>query len=289
MCAFGARGPARYFGGETALARRMHRRGGGSRRPVPRRGRRRAVRRAAGRPRPGPGPRDTPRPVGGVPGPAPGQRPGGPGPGRAADPARPAHAGGPGRPAVRRRGRPVRRRGRGRAPAGQRPRFPAAGGAPPAEDLSVVREFDPPEPLAEPVVFAAKALAERMHEGLAARGLSCVRVQVRAAWADGRESRRLWRHDGFLSAAAVADRVRWQLDGWRPRCGTDGDRAPAASRSCGWCRTRSSAPPVTSSRSGERPWSATGWRGPPCASRPSSGTRRYCARSQMAGGISASR
>jgi protein ImuB len=87
---------------------------------------------------------------------------------------------------------------------------------PPAEDLSVVQEFDPPEPLAEPVVFAAKALAERMHQGLADRGLTCVRVQVRAACADGRQSRRLWRHDGLLSAAALADRVRWQLDGWRP-------------------------------------------------------------------------
>jgi protein ImuB len=87
---------------------------------------------------------------------------------------------------------------------------------PPAEDLSVSQEFDPPHPLAEPVVFAAKALAEQMHDGLAARGLTCVRVQVQAAWADGRESRRLWRHDGLLSAAAVADRVRWQLDGWHP-------------------------------------------------------------------------
>jgi protein ImuB len=86
---------------------------------------------------------------------------------------------------------------------------------PPAEDLSVAREFDPPEPLSEPVVFAAKALAERMHENLAARGLTCVRVEVRAVTVDGRESRRLWRHDGLLSAAAVADRVRWQLDGWR--------------------------------------------------------------------------
>ncbi len=90
---------------------------------------------------------------------------------------------------------------------------------PPAEDLSVTQEFDPPEPLAEPVVFAAKALAERMHEGLAARGLTCVRVQVRAISADGRESRRLWRHDGLLSAAALADRVRWQLDGWRVPAG----------------------------------------------------------------------
>jgi len=49
-------------------------------------------------------------------------------------------------------------------------------------------------------------------------------VQVRATWADGRESSRLWRHDGLLSAAGVADRVRWQLDGWRP---TPGDRAPS--------------------------------------------------------------
>jgi hypothetical protein len=87
---------------------------------------------------------------------------------------------------------------------------------PPPADLSVAQEFDPPEPRAEPVAFAAKALAERLHAGLAARGLTCVRVQVLATWADGRESNRRWRHDGLLSAAAVADRVRWQLDGWRP-------------------------------------------------------------------------
>jgi protein ImuB len=95
---------------------------------------------------------------------------------------------------------------------------------PPPADLSVAQEFDPPEARAEPVVFAAKALAEQLHAGLAARGLTCVCVQVRATWADGRESSRLWRHDGLLSAAAVADRVRWQLDGWRP---TPSDRAPS--------------------------------------------------------------
>src|SRR5271166_6031931 len=47
---------------------------------------------------------------------------------------------------------------------------------PPPADLSVVQEFDPPEARAEPVVFAAKALAEQLHAGLAARGLICVRV-----------------------------------------------------------------------------------------------------------------
>jgi protein ImuB len=87
---------------------------------------------------------------------------------------------------------------------------------PPPADLSVAREFDPPEPRAEPVVFAAKALAGRLHDGLAARGLTCVRVQVTATWADGRESSRRWRHDGLLSATAMAERVRWQLDGSEP-------------------------------------------------------------------------
>ena len=87
---------------------------------------------------------------------------------------------------------------------------------PPAADLSVTQKFDPPEPRAEPVVFAAKALAEKLHDSLAGRGLTCVRVQVTATWADGQESSRRWRHDGLLSAAAVAERVRWQLDGWQP-------------------------------------------------------------------------
>ena len=93
---------------------------------------------------------------------------------------------------------------------------------PPPADLSVAQEFEPPEPRAEPVVFAAKALAGLLHDGLAARGLTCVRVQVTATWADGRESSRRWRHDGLLSAAAVADRVRWQLDGGPPAPPDDG-------------------------------------------------------------------
>ena len=86
---------------------------------------------------------------------------------------------------------------------------------PPSADLSVSTPFEPPVEQSEPVVFAAKALAERMHAGLAARGLACVRVQVQVICADGQELTRLWRHDGLLSALAVAERVRWQLSGWR--------------------------------------------------------------------------
>ncbi len=86
---------------------------------------------------------------------------------------------------------------------------------PPSVDLSASVAFDPPAEQAEPVIFAAKTLAERMHADLAARGLACVRVQVQAICADGQEITRLWRHDGLLSALAVAERVRWQLAGWR--------------------------------------------------------------------------
>ena len=104
-----------------------------------------------------------------------------------------------------------------------RPRAPRR----PAEDLSVVHEFDPPAERDEAVVFAAKALADRLHAVLGAAGLTCVRLGVEMSTASGRTSFRLWRHGdalgGSLSSLAVAERVRWQLDGWRTReAGTGG-------------------------------------------------------------------
>jgi protein ImuB len=62
--------------------------------------------------------------------------------------------------------------------------------------------------------FAGRALAERLHERLAAYGLACTRLGIEAVTADGQELHRVWRHDGMLTAAAIAERVRWQLDGW---------------------------------------------------------------------------
>ena len=96
---------------------------------------------------------------------------------------------------------------------------------PPSVDLSAAWEFDPPVEQSEPVVFAAKSLAEHMHAQLAASGLACVRVQVQVHSADGRQLTRFWRHDGLLSGLAVAERVRWQLDGWRPGGPADGSPA----------------------------------------------------------------
>ncbi|MER7756204.1 DNA polymerase Y family protein [Kitasatospora sp. NPDC097643] len=82
-------------------------------------------------------------------------------------------------------------------------------------DLAVEQRFDPPEPLAEPLVFVARTLAERLHQRLAEAGLTCRRVAVEVACADGRTASRLWRHEGRLSATALAERVRWQLQAWQ--------------------------------------------------------------------------
>nr|WP_223242345.1 DNA polymerase Y family protein [Streptomyces sp. CBMA123] len=82
-------------------------------------------------------------------------------------------------------------------------------------DLAVEQRFDPPEPLAEPLVFVARTLAEQLHQRLAGAGLICRRVAVEVACADGRTVSRLWRHEGRLSATALAERVRWQLQAWQ--------------------------------------------------------------------------
>ena len=94
---------------------------------------------------------------------------------------------------------------------------------PPPADLSVHGEFDPPAEQSDPVAFAAKSLAEHLHARLAASGLACVRLQIQVHCADGRDITRFWRHDGLLSELAVAERVRWQLDGWRAGQPADGD------------------------------------------------------------------
>lgn len=85
----------------------------------------------------------------------------------------------------------------------------------PGVDLSVHAAFDPPAAQADQVVFAAKSLADRLHESLAAEGLACVRLSVEVGFDDGRVQERLWRHEGLLSSLAVAERVRWQLSDWQ--------------------------------------------------------------------------
>nr|WP_084504456.1 DNA polymerase Y family protein [Actinoplanes sp. N902-109] len=84
----------------------------------------------------------------------------------------------------------------------------------PPPDLEVTETYDEPLDRVDVAAFAGRALAERLHERLAAYGLACTRLGIEAVTADGQELQRIWRHDGLLTAAAIAERVRWQLDGW---------------------------------------------------------------------------
>ena len=84
----------------------------------------------------------------------------------------------------------------------------------PPPDLDVSDTYDEPLERVDVAAFAGRALAERLHERLAAHGLACTRLGIEAVTADGQELHRVWRHEGMLTAAAIAERVRWQLDGW---------------------------------------------------------------------------
>ena len=89
----------------------------------------------------------------------------------------------------------------------------------PPPDLIERTELDPPAERVDVAAFAAKELADRLLERLAARGLACTRVLVEAETEHGERLTRCWRHarsalGDALTPAVLAERVRWQLDAW---------------------------------------------------------------------------
>ncbi len=90
----------------------------------------------------------------------------------------------------------------------------AVKGRAPVPDWVVAAELDPPADQLQAAVFVGRALAEEVHERLAGSGLVCTRLAVQAETEHGVVLRRSWRHDGALSAVAIGERVRWQLEGW---------------------------------------------------------------------------
>jgi protein ImuB len=86
--------------------------------------------------------------------------------------------------------------------------------SPPPRHLTVAADLDPPAERVDVAAFVAKGLADELHAHLDADGLSCTRVVVTAETEQGEVHERVWRHEGALGPGAVADRVRWQLDGW---------------------------------------------------------------------------
>jgi protein ImuB len=84
----------------------------------------------------------------------------------------------------------------------------------PPPDLAVEQRIDPACDLVEPLAFVAKSLAGELRDTLAARGLACTRILIEVQTEHGEQRSRLWRYDDTFTVAAIAQRVRWQLTGW---------------------------------------------------------------------------
>lgn len=109
----------------------------------------------------------------------------------------------------------VHRLARGLDPRGLRPE-------PVPPDVAETVDLDPPAERSDAVAFAARTAADALVARLAARGLSCGQVIVTLHTDHGEHHERRWRLDGPARpaggtrplAAAIADRTRWQVDGW---------------------------------------------------------------------------
>lgn len=90
------------------------------------------------------------------------------------------------------------------------PHAPEVRPRPPEADPEVLVEFEPPLDDADQLAFACAAHAERLVRGLSDRGLVCTELRVDICDdADGQHERR-WAHPARFSAADVINRIRWQ-------------------------------------------------------------------------------
>jgi protein ImuB len=89
------------------------------------------------------------------------------------------------------------------------PLFPRE--APP--DFSASMELDPPADRIDVVAFAVRSLTAELSNRLATRGLACAQIAIEASTTWGETLSRRWRNDR-LDPEALAQCVRWQLEAW---------------------------------------------------------------------------
>jgi protein ImuB len=89
-----------------------------------------------------------------------------------------------------------------------------ADAADPPPERGVEQCFDDPVIQLDPLVFVGKQLADELVAGLAAEGRVCTRLVVTAETEHGERCERAWYRAAGMSAPAMVERVRWQLDGW---------------------------------------------------------------------------
>ena len=96
----------------------------------------------------------------------------------------------------------------------------------PPADLTFSAELDPPEAKVEAVAFVVKSLADKLVECTRSTGLVVTAVSIEAHTDQGEKSVRHWRHDEAFSASALAERARWQIEGWLSGRGLGGSGGP---------------------------------------------------------------
>lgn len=84
----------------------------------------------------------------------------------------------------------------------------------PAADIDSALTLDPPVARADAAAFAARTLAERLSASLVGSGLAAGRLRVEAECEDGCVLSRSWMLETVPSPADLTDRVRWQIEGW---------------------------------------------------------------------------
>ncbi|WP_457099324.1 DNA polymerase Y family protein [Microbacterium sp. P5_E9] len=71
--------------------------------------------------------------------------------------------------------------------------------------------FEPPLEIADQVAFGMRVAADEFLTRLGAIDLVCTELRVELVGDRGERSERVWLHPGSFDAAAIVDRVRWQL------------------------------------------------------------------------------
>ncbi|MDE0547100.1 DNA polymerase Y family protein [Microbacterium sp. C7(2022)] len=91
----------------------------------------------------------------------------------------------------------------------------------PPPELQREVAFEPPLDIAEQVAFGIRVAVDEFIAGIGAVDLVCTELRVELVGDRGERSERVWLHPTSFDAAAVVDRVRWQLgeDDGRMRSG----------------------------------------------------------------------
>jgi protein ImuB len=84
----------------------------------------------------------------------------------------------------------------------------------PPSGLVALHVLDDPVHQVDTLVFIARQLAGELVTTLASDGKVCTRLVVTAETEHGERNERVWYRSTGLSAAAMVERTRWQLDAW---------------------------------------------------------------------------